>query len=1349
MKKNLYFLLVFFPLLLHAETFTIKKLGMEQGLSNSNIVGITQDKQGCMWFATESGLNRFDGHNFRIYRKNFPTNNSINSNELNQVLADRTDNIVWIATQRTGLNAFNTKSEKFTYFLSDPKNPKSIATNDVTNLTQASDGNLWVCTYHFGVDYLDKKSMHFTHYNKTTVPGFVSNHVWCATDDGQGRLFIGHVFDGLSILSYKDRKIKNYTNNPNDPNSLPGQEVLSILTDKRKNIWIGTNNGLALFNPKTDNFTVFRNIPGKPYSLSSNRILAIKELEGDKLWIATSQGGINILDLQGTTLLDPSLITFQHIYANDDENGLSYQSVKEIYQDSFNNIWIGTLGGGINFISSKNRFFKTHSYSPYRGAKNSLNNKVVWGICTDNYDRVWIGTDGGGIDVFDKGIKTNHYGNETGDLPDNFVISAMKDSDGNLWFGSGSRNVIKYNMKTKQFNVINSINSDVSIRCFFEDNDRNIWIGSNKGLYSYHLPTGSVRKFTSDNSPLPDNVILSVSQDAKGQLWIGTLGQGIAILTPDFRLIKNINTYNGFTSNAIHHILRDSDNRMWVATREGLALFKSVNDLQHYKVFTEKDGMADSYVCAIAEGKRGHIWFSTNSGISQLNVNTNKFINFNYLDGVPRGNFMSGSVAKAKDGTIYFGSQSGACYFNSLTLPFTYKTLAVRITEFSYFDKKTTMQKHTFSIPVADKIELKYNQNTFNISFNIMDFGLNEETEYAYSLKGLDNSWYNLGSEKQVTFRNIPPGKYEFMVKSRLRNQEWSKEITTFQIAIEPPFWLTWWAKSIYFILSAWLIIFILRFYKRRLDLENSLYLEQKNHQQEQVLNDERMSFYTNIAHELRTPLTLIIGPLKDLESDKSLSQLHTKKIALIHRSAIRLLNLINQIMEFRKTETHNRNLCIVKDDLAALVKEIGIKYEGLNRNPDINFKTSIETTETILYYDPEIITIILDNLISNALKYTKRGEIAISMRNAITEQNQITEIEVRDTGVGISPDAQSRIFDRYYQVKNEHHVSGSGIGLSLVKNLAELHQGTISVESEPGQGSTFRFRILTQNHYPEAMYTELSSTSKEPEDTTGSPKGLILIAEDNDEIREYIAGIFSDSFDVLTAVNGKDGTELAFERIPDIIISDIMMPVMDGTEFCKIMKEDIRTSHIPLILLTAKDSLQDKTEGYSIGADSYITKPFSAGLLQSRVNNLLESRKKMAALFSSSQTRKQAAVVESLNKLDKEFLDRITTIIEDNLDSEQINIAFIAERMNMSHSTLYRKIKALTNISANELIRKIKIQNAERLLLTGKYSVSEISFLVGISSSSYFRQCFKEEFGLSPTEYFKQIMEDSKRGKM
>ena len=1306
-------------------------------MSNSYIVGITQDKQGYMWFATESGLNRFDGHNFRVYRKNGLKNKSINSNELNVVYADTTDNTVWVATQRTGLNAFDTKTEKFTYYTYDPANPNSIVTNDITNIHPAADNKLWICTYHFGVDLLDKKTKVFKHYNQASVPGMVSNHVWCVADDFHGKLYIGHVFNGLSVLSINDGKIRNFMPKSGDPNSLPGEEVTAIHIDKRNNIWIGTNNGLALFDPISEKFTVIRNVPSNPNTLSSNRIWCIKELGNDKLWIGTNQGGVNILDLRQVLFLSPKNIVFQHIEANDDKSGLSNLSVKCIFQDSFNNLWMGTLGGGINIISNRKPFFKTWMYSPFRGAKNSLSTKLTWGICTDADNRVWIGTDGG-LDVYDKGLKIHHFSKETGDLPDDFIMTALKDSEGNLWFGTSERYVIRYTTKNKRFTVMNDIPTIASVRCFFEDNQNRIWIGTNNGLFTYDLKTAKVKRYTTVNSNLPDNVILSIAQDEKGNLWIGTFGQGIAIFNPELKLIRNINIYLGFCSNAIYHLLKDSKNRMWVATREGLAVFKS-NDNFKYKVYNEKDGMADSYTCALAEGKNGDIWASTNSGISHLNGTTGKFENFNFLDGIPIGNFMPGAVTTTSEGILCFASQNGVCYFNVQESPAKNKAPKAQITEFKYYDRHKTQPENAFNLPVSGKIVLKNFQNTFSLSFNVLDYGLNDETEYAYLLKGLEDNWYNLGNEKQVTFRNIPHGNYEFKLKSRLRNQEWSNEITTLQITIKPPFWLTWWAKTLYFLMIVWLIQYIARFYKRRLDLENDLYLEQKNHQQEQELNDERMSFYTNITHELRTPLTLIIGPLKDLEVDKTLSPGHLKKISLISRSANRLLNLINQIMEFRKTETQNRKLSVIKGNLAVLIQEIGIKYEGLNQNPAVRFRINVEDHHHKLLYDPEIITIILDNLISNAIKYTKRGEISLTLKAFTQNRIRFTEIEVKDSGCGIPQEALSRIFDRYYQVNNENQVAGSGIGLSLVKNLAELHHGSISVESTMGEGSTFRFRFRTDNLYPDAVHPVMQTKTTEIEEMNLT-KGLVLIVEDNDEIREYIARSLSDSFNILEANNGKKGVEFAFEHIPDIIVSDVMMPVMDGMEFCKVMKEDMRTSHIPLILLTAKDTIQDRMDGYSIGADSYITKPFSAGLLLTRVKNLLETKQKLAKMYSTSLNQKQAFMTESLNKLDKEFMDKVNRIIEDNLDSEQINVAFIAEQMNMSHSTLYRKIKALTSLSANEIIRKLKLQKAEQLLLTGKYSVSEISYMVGFSTPTYFRQCFKEEFGQSPTEYLKQI---------
>ena len=540
-----------------------------------------------------------------------------------------------------------------------------------------------------------------------------------------------------------------------------------------------------------------------------------------------------------------------------------------------------------------------------------------------------------------------------------------------------------------------------------------------------------------------------------------------------------------------------------------------------------------------------------------------------------------------------------------------------------------------------------------------------------------------------------------------------------------------------------------------------SLYtLEKKNHEQEQELNQERLRFYTNITHELRTPLTLILGPLEDMQKDTSLPVKQAQKLSVIHQSALRLLNLINQILEFRKTETQNKRLCVCKGNIAPLIYEIGLKYKELNQKTKIDFRIQIEKEEMLLFFDKEIVTIVLDNLISNAIKYTEQGCITLSLYQSVRNEVAYTEIKVSDTGYGISAEALPHIFDRYYQESGKHQASGTGIGLALVKNLVELHEGEIRAESVQNEGSTFYISLLTDNIYPNALHadstepaakedTAQATTSENTsEPTVDNGKPILLIVEDNEEIQKYIAESFSDSFEVITADNGEEGKQQALSHIPDIIVSDIMMPVMDGITLCRQLKEDVRTSHIPIILLTAKDSLQDKEEGYEVGADSYLTKPFSASLLRSRINNLLESRKKLITQFqaqpvSGNQTdlnEKRIIIAEALSKLDNEFIEKITLLIEENLSSEKIDITYLSDKMCMSGSTLYRKMKALTGLSTNEYIRKVKMQNAERLLLEGKFNISEIAYKVGMNSTGYFRQCFKEEFGVSPSDYLKQI---------
>ena len=1326
-----------------AQPYSVKQLGIEKGLSNNYVVSIAQDKQGFLWFATEEGLNKFDGTRFITYLKNEDlTRQGITGNELNCLLDDPQDSILWIGTQRAGLNAYDYVNNTFLCYRHDGENPESLITDDVTKIVAATDGNLWITTYWRGVDYFDKKAGKFIHYNTQTVPGLASDNIWSVVDGGDGKLYMGHVHHGFSVLSLKDKKVKNFMHDPEDPVSLPGNGVTCIYKDLSGNIWLGTDRGLALFNPEAENFIHFHHSEdGVPHT-----VFDIRQFDGNKLWIAMEFGGIAILDLTQRMFLSPDQVRFQYIKEGDDEYSLSNSTVRCLFQDSFKNVWAGMWGGGINFLSHESSYFNVYSYSPIQHSGSSLNNKTASSVCVARDGKLWIGTDGGGINVFDKGKRVAVYKEETGDLTDNSIQAALCDSEGNLWFGSFMGGVDFYDVKKKSFHqIFPKDKTGEDVRALYEDAEY-VWIGTSNGIYKVRLHDKGI----ADHYTVENNLVRCISKDNLNRLWIGTFGGGLGVFDEHFQCVKLFNVTSLFPSNTINTVYMDSQNRMWIGTGEGLVCFPSSQSWD-YKVYRSEEGLSNVHIRAITEDNHGNIWVSTNKGISCLLKDKEVFYNYDHWDNVPMGNFMSGSVAEAKDGTLYFGSINGLCRFNPDQVLEKRESPAAIITEMRIFGplRDTDSNEKVMVLEGQSEVRLSYMQNNFSVTFNIQNYALADQVEYAYMLKGLENSWYTVTDPNNVTFRNIPPGNYCFQVKTRIRNQEWADEIASLDIRIDPPVWLTWWAKLFYILSGVSVLYFILHAYKKKLDMESLYELEKKNHEQEQELNNERLRFYTNITHELRTPLTLILGPLEDMQKSNSLSGKDSQKISVIHQSAIRLLNLINQILEFRKTETQNKKLCVSRDNLAALVHEIGLKYKELNRKPEIDFCLEIEQEDMSLFFDKEVVTIILDNLISNAIKYTEKGTITLGLHQVVRNNIHHTEISVSDTGFGIAPDALPHIFDRYYQEGSEHQASGTGIGLALVKNLVVLHEGEIRVESSLNVGSTFYVSLLTDNTYPHVLHadsTEKTSDEKDEKEENIEPvhsgKRILLIVEDNRDICDYIVESFSDDFEVRTAANGEQGLEQALDCIPDIIVSDIMMPVMNGIVMCRKLKEDLRTSHIPIILLTAKDSLQDKEEGYQVGADSYLTKPSSATLLHSRIHNLLESRKLLAERFNTNSILidKRAAVTESMNKLDNEFLEKINKLIEDRLSSEKIDIGYLSDAMCMSNSTLYRKMKALTGLSTNEYIRKIKMQYAERLLLEGKYNISEVAFKVGINSTVYFRQCFKDEFGMAPSDYLKKI---------
>lgn len=1332
-----------------SQPYTIKQLGPDKGLSNNYIIKIVEDKYGYIWVATEEGLNKLEGDHFKtFYKEEISSYLKLPGNELNCLIDDSQEPILWIGTQRDGLSSFNYNTNEYQIYRHNPKDSTSLSTNDVTGIYPSSDGNLWITTYWKGLEYLNKKTGQFTHFNS-----LLYNNIISLLDNQKGELYLGHFHYGLSILSIKSKAVQNFTFDKDNPLSIPDNDVHSLFKDNMGNIWVGTGKGLALFKPDTKEFIRL----GEKNPSLSHRIYDIQQFNENELWVATEFGGIAIINLSKSLFNTTEEVNFIKT-GNNSKYNLSNSTIRCLFQDSHQNIWVGTWGGGINFLSSNTSFFQVLSYSP-NSIESQLNTYIVSAVCVDRQGKIWVGTDGGGLNILKNNKRIATYTKENKSLSGNSVQTALCDQNGNLWFGIFYGGIMFYDSKIKKFQQISLGGlSAQDVRSLFEDTEGNIWVGTSDGVFQINRNSRKIIQ----QKHIPDNLVRSVITDKKGHIWVGTFGGGIFVYSPDWKPLKQFNTYHNFPSNTINQLFECTDGDIWAATGAGLVQFTKDSQWM-YKAYQRNEGLANTFIRSIQEDINGNIWFSTNQGISCFEKKTKSIYNYDFRENIPMGGFTGGSACKDKNGIIYFGSTNGLCYFTPSYILEKRQAPKAIIGKITVFEPLVSENSNETEISLINKesVRLKHLQNNFNISFSIQDYSLNERVEYAYMLKGLENSWYTVKDPNNVTFRNLPPGKYEFMIKTRIRNQEWSDEISSIEIIIAPPFWLSWWAKLLYLISGTALLFIGLWAYRRKLNLEYLYESEKKSHEQEQELNDERLRFYTNITHELRTPLTLILGPLEDLVKSNTLSSKDHHRISVIHQSAVRLLNLINQILDFRKTETQNKRLCVTKGNLTNVVYEVGLKYKELNSKPDIQILIEAEEENMFLFFDKEIITMILDNLISNALKYTDKGYIRIRTEWVTENGIRYAQLSVEDTGYGIGKEALAHIFERYYQESGEHQASGTGIGLALVKNLVKLHEGDIQVKSLPDVGTTFYLRLQAENTYPQALHGEDMHTEKQDikeEESTIKPeviepdknaRPIILVVEDNADIRDYIADSFTDLYEIKTAANGKEGLQIATDCIPDIIVSDIMMPVMNGVTMCQKLKADIRTSHIPVILLTAKDSITDKEEGYQAGADSYLTKPFSASLLQSRISNLLTQRRLLSERFAirpeklerQSMEEKRAIITESMNKLDKEFLDKITNTITEGLAAaENIDITVLSNVMCMSSSTLYRKVKALTGMSTNEYIRKIKMQLAEKYLLEGKYSISEIAFKVGINSNVYFRQCFKEEFGMSASDYLKQL---------
>ena len=1019
------------------------------------------------------------------------------------------------------------------------------------------------------------------------------------------------------------------------------------------------------------------------------------------------------------------------------DNGLSSNYVVNIAQDYQGFIWIATESGLNKFDGTEVTVYNTQNSAL---SSNELN--TVY--CDPSTRTVYIGTQRHGLCVYDCVSQqfTACYNSQNGLLSSD-VTDLSRAADGGIWVTHYHLGVEHFDPKSHTFTpwrMSDIAHFEGTSWCSRDDGNGHLYVGHDgQGMSLIDLKQRTCRSFThqDDLHSLPGNIVHCIFIDRDHRVWVGT-NNGLALFHPEQGTFTTFRHEEGnphsLLSNYVYDIGQADDGRLWVCTQMGgVSILDpqalSSGDVRFDNIGAgQRDGISSANARCFFQDSFGNIWIGNyRQGIDFLSYERPIFRTLLPTDSSTdaSGANQVWSLAVDNRSLLWAGCEN-------------------RLVAFDGEREAFTLELTGLASPNT------HDENTFHIAFNVMDYTRSRQVEYAYLMEGLHTAWFENGNDHRVMFRNLPPGTYTFRVKARLRNQPWSTDETSVSIRILPPLWLTGYAKLFYLAVGCLLLYLALRFYKHRLELENRLKLERHQHENDRKLNDERLRFYTNMTHELRTPLTLILGPLEDLLQDKTLSPGHANKLSAIRDSSVRLLNLINQLLEFRKTETENRRLCVERADLGKLVQEIGLRYKELNSNAQVDFRLSIAPTDTTLYFDPDVMTIILDNLLSNAIKYTPQGSISLSIATETTDGTRHTVIRISDTGHGISAEALPHIFERYYQEDSPHRASGTGIGLALVKSLVSLHQGTIDAKSTPGEGSTFTVSLLTDNFYPDALHKESRTDAVPPEaasgeqpETTEDNRPIVLVVEDNADIREYIRSSLADRYNVVTAADGQEGLDAAQQQIPDLIVSDIMMPVMDGVTLCRLVKEDVQTSHIPVILLTAKDSTRDKEEGYAAGADSYLSKPFSAGLLISRIDNLLDNRRRLARLIGSQQTeepgQEETDALRKLSKLDRNFLEKVNRVIEENMSLERMDIAFIADKMCMSHSTLYRKVKALMNISVNELVRDAKMRHAATLLESGEYTVTEVSDMTGFSSVPYFRQRFKEKYGMSPSEFMKK----------
>jgi len=1127
-------------------------------------------------------------------------------------------------------------------------------------------------------------------------------------------------------------------------------------------IWMASSRGLLRLDPITRETTTYQVVPSEGYIRENELRSGIVEMDS-LIWCGNFRGAL--------LCFDPRSEQFKAYEGDaDDPSTMSGRlgQVRSLMKDRTGILWVGTLGLGVNKWDPRWERFRVYRHVP--GRSGGLGHNWVTTLCEDREGNLWVGTAGGGIDMMAaKDGHISHFRNNPDDpnsISSDVIMHILEDpsSPGLLWISTQDSGLVRFDFRRNIFkryvsdpNNESGLNSNALVTSF-ADGDSILWVCASDGMGINRLDrrTGGVEHLQAQRGGQiigRYNYPEFLYRDRQGSIWLSArFGSGLYRYEA---ARKEFLYYETVKQGQPACFFEDHNDNFWVGTyTTGLYLFDRATGTV-VRSFTAKDGLADDQVVSILEDDSGNLWIGTHNGISKLNPETGAMRSYHQEDGLSGNFFYPRSAVKRRTGEMVFGSSNGLTAFfpNSVTndtIP-----PAVVITNASLFNRPNESLGFNGSPSEVNDISVGHDQNDLRFGYVGLHFGEPERIRYLYMLENFDETWVDAGTERSATYTNLDPGEYTFKVKAANRDGVWSIVPAALHIVISPPFWRTWWAYSVYVIALGAAFQGVRRYDLKRSGLKHQVELDEALLKEREETDRMKSRFFANISHEFRTPLTLILGPIRKWH-ERAHEREEAADLEMADRNARRLLRLINQLLDLSRLEAGGMKLRAAPGNIVPFVKGIAHSFSSSAGKRHIRLCVQSSSDEIELYFDRDKMEKILTNLLSNAFKFTSDGgAVNIGIRSPSSNGRNLLDMVIADDGIGIARKELPLVFDRFYQVdasQTRAH-EGSGIGLALTKELVELHGGTIVVRSEIGKGAEFTLTFpLGRDHLkpdevvssqepgsPQIAYMpgledespSVPETGKAEIETGSLP--LVLIVEDNADVREYMKGYLVPRYQVIEAADGSEGIEQAKETIPDLIISDVMMPKIDGYELCRILKRDEKTSHIPIILLTARVETGDRIDGLETGADDYLTKPFEARELLARVKNLIELRQTLRSKFEKGKPLRPGDIV--VTSLDDQFLRKVIAVVEEHMSDEAFSVEAMAIEVGMSRAQLHRKLKALTSLPAGDFIRYLRLQRARDLIEKNAGTIGEIAYLVGFGSPSYFAECFHEQFGVLPSE--------------